>query len=313
MPSGLQATAAPSELSARVVNGVHELVGRTPLVRLNHIGRSGGAPIFLKFEHQNPGGSMRDRYVLEVLQRAVAGAQLMHGESIALAGLDDSAVSAATLGPGFGLNVRVFAPRGSNARLLPLIERFGATVCWTEESRGLRGAVEDAASWAREAPGRLFVDGFRRQAVRNAYGDIAREILDALRDQPLGSFITSVTTGGTFREVSKHLRGTTPELRVGGAVLLDVPLETLGARDGDVLRHISMEDAWKMRDELAHKEGVLVGPKGAACVLLALELQESLNTSQAIVALNPDAGARYLGWEGDVLFALPPAHGPTQR
>ena len=311
MPSSHQTTSTSSAPPARVVNGVHELVGRTPLVRLNHVGSAGGAPIFLKFEHQNPSGSMRDRYVLEVLQRAVAGAQLMRGESIALAGLDDSAVSAAALGPGFGLNVRVFAPLHSNTRLLNMIERFGAEVCWTDELEGLRGAVDEAASWAREAPGRLFVDGFRRQAVRNAYGDIAREILDALRDKQLWIFIPTWILHVTFREVSRHLRGTTPELRVGGAVLLDVPLETLGARDGDVLRHISMEEAWQMRDELARKEGVLVGPKGAACVLLALELQKSLDTSQAIVALNPDAGTRYLGCEGDVQFSLPPHHSPS--
>ncbi|MCA9646262.1 MAG: pyridoxal-phosphate dependent enzyme, partial [Myxococcales bacterium] len=246
--------------AVRVVDGVCELVGRTPLVRLRRVGDPARAPIYVKLEQHNPGGSMRDRYVLEVLQRAVAGGQLVQGDHVALAGLDDSAVSAAVLGPSLGVCVRVFAPEGSNERLLSMIERFGAEVCWTSASGGLPSAVEEAAAWAREAPGRLFVDGFRRQAVRNAYGDIAREILEALHGRALGSFITSVTTGGTFREVSRHLRETSPDVRVGGAVLLDdVPLEALGAREGDVLRRVSLEEAWRMRDILAKQEGVFVG------------------------------------------------------
>src|SRR5699024_6096226 len=110
--------------------------------------------------------------------------------------------------------------------------------------------------------------------------------------------------GGTLRHVAGELRETHPTLRVGGAVLTDEDFPRLRERTYNRLRKVSLEEAWNMRDLLAQKEGLLLSPKGAAAVLLALEMRPDLPDDQVIVALNPDSGQRYLGWEDKPLFEV---------
>lgn len=292
------ANAAAKSIEGRA-RRIDQLIGNTPMVRLNKIGKPDGAPIFVKLESLNPSGSIRDRYLREILERALSADQLRSGDTIVLAGIDDSAVSAAFVAHIAGLDTRVHAPRVSAKRLVPLLERFGARIVW-EDTEDLRASTMRAAAWAREQPNALFVDGFRRQAVRTSYGSMAREIVTALADLPLGAFITSVTTGGTFREVSRELRNSQPMLRVAGVRLVENEFAT-----SDELEHVqsmSLDDVWEWRDRVAQREGLLLSPKGAACVKIAVDLQEHVEPSRAIVALNPDAGQRYLGWESAELF-----------
>lgn len=284
------------------VERVDRLIGNTPMVRLRRVGNASGAPIYIKLENLNPSGSIRDRYMAEILQRSVEAGMMMGGDRIALVAVDDSAVAAALLGGLLGLRLHVFAPQGSSQRLVRMLTRFGAEITWTEEAFGIPGAVEAAVAWTRGGPDRFYIDAFRREAVCEAYSAVAEEVLRALDGQAIGAFVTSVSTGGTFREVSPYLRRSHPSLKMGGAVLVDREVEHLVQHPQDVLRRVTLEEAWEMRDLVAEREGLLLGAKGAACVLLALELQVSMSPDEAIVALNPDAGARYLGWEDKPLF-----------
>lgn len=278
---------------------IAQLIGNTPMVRLNRIGRDGGAPIYVKLENMNPSGSIRDRYLREILDRALMADQLRPGDTLVLAGIDDSAVSAAFVAHLAGLDTRIHAPKVSSRRLVPLLRQFGAKIVW-EETSDLRSTVMRAAAWAREHPNALYVDGFRRQAVRTSYGSMAREIVLALAEVPLGAFITSVTTGGAFREVSRELRAAQPLLEVAGVRLVENEFAT-----DEPLEHVqsmSLRDVWEWRDRIARREGLLLSPKGAACVKIAVDFQERLDPRHAIVALNPDDGQRYLGWERAELF-----------
>ncbi|MBA2665103.1 MAG: pyridoxal-phosphate dependent enzyme [Bradymonadaceae bacterium] len=293
----------PASGPAPVLSRMDELVGNTPLVRLTRLGDATKAPIYIKMENLNPSGSMRDRYVAEILERAVLAGNIVAGDSVALAGLDDSAVAAALFGSVLAIKVRVFAPADSSKRLLPIVERYGGELVWTPAEAGIEGAIEEAAQWTRQGYDRTYVDGYRRQAVRDAYSAIASEILQALEGRVLGAFITSVTTGGTFRHVARELRQTYPSLQVGGAVLIDVDYPDLVEHQFNLLRRITFAQTWEMRDELARTEGLMLGPKGAACVKVALDLQQELSSDEIIVALNPDSGQRYLGWENKPLFA----------
>ncbi len=277
-----------------------DLVGNTPLLRLGSLGDEGGAPVYLKLENRNPSGSIRDRYVLEIIERAMAAGQLMKGDTVAIAGIDDSAISAAFIGSVLGLRVRVWAPKGSSKRLVPLIRRWGASIEWTPDEDGLEGAIATAAEWARPEPTRLYVDGYRRHAVREAYRLMAHEILRTLGGTPLGGFVTSVTTGGTYRAVDAELRQHHPMLQVGGVHLTENEFADPDRPDG--VEEMTLAEAFEWRDRIARAEGLLVGPKGAACVKLALEMQGRVRPDQAIVALNPDAGQRYLGWETKPLY-----------
>lgn len=279
---------------------LRDLVGNTPLVRLRRTGDPGGAPIYVKLENFNPSGSIRDRYIQEIIERAKLAGQLEPGDAVALAGIDDSSVAAAFVASALGLGLRLFAPTGSSRRLVPLIERWGGEVEWTPDEEGLEGSIKRAADWARPYPDRMYVDGFRRLAVKEAYRAMAHEILRSLDGQPLGAFITSVTTGGTYREVSGELREEHPMLKVAGVHILENEFATPNLPDG--VREITLAETWALRDDTARREGVLLSPKGAACLKVALELQQQIPPEQAIVTLNPDAGHRYLGWESKTLF-----------
>lgn len=282
---------------APVVGRIDALVGNTPLVRLRRLGNPEGAAIYVKMENTNPSGSIRDRYIAEILERAVAAGMLVEGDSVALAGLDDSAPAAGLIGNVLGLKTRLFAPKGSDKRLLELIERYGTELVWTDDAEGLEGAVAKAAAWSRQAADRMYVDGIRREAVRDAYGGMAAEIFQSLQSRRLGAFITSITTGGTFRHVARELRETRPTLHMGGAILGAIQLPDFKEHKFNSLQRFSMTEAFALRDEIAQNEGLLLGPKGAACVGLALQLQDKVAADEAIVALNPDSGQRYLGWE----------------
>lgn len=286
-----------------VVERIDEMVGNTPLVRLMRIGDQSGAPIYLKMENLNPSGSIRDRYIAEILERAAAAGMLVAGDTVALAGLDDSAVAAALIGSVLGVETKIFAPSGSNERLLQFVERLGAEVEWTPKEGGLSHAVTTAAAWSRQAADRIYVDGYRRQAVRDAYAGVAAEILQALQGEKLGAFITSISTGGTFRHVARELRETRPTLYVGGAILGELELPDFREHRFNSLQRFSIAEAFELRDLVARQEGILLGPKGAACVGLALQLQKQLPPDETIVALNPDSGQRYLGWEDMVEFS----------
>jgi cysteine synthase A len=286
------------------VGRIDALIGNTPLVKLNKVGGDKGADIFVKMENTNPSGSIRDRYVTEIIARAVDAGHLFRGDAVALAGLDDSALAGAFLTSLLGIDLRVFAPEHSSRRLLALIERFGADIVWTDEGAGLNGAIERAASWAREGAERFYIDGFRREAVRDSYSEMANEILSALDGRVLGAFVTSVTTGGTLREVARELRNTHPALKVGGAVLTDVDFPDLEGHEYNILQRVGLQQAWRMRDEVAENEGLMLSPKGAASVALALQLREKMGDEEVVVALNPDSGQRYLGWEDKPLFQV---------
>lgn len=270
------------------------------MIRLNRLGIPDGAPIYVKMESLNPSGSIRDRYIAEILERAVIAGMVLRGDTVVLAGLDDSAVAAAMMGGLLEVKTKIFAPEGTGFRLLPLVQRYGATLEWTDKAAGLAGAVEKAAAWGRSSMDRIYVDGYRREAVRDAYAGIAAEILQALSGVKLGAFITSVSTGGTFRNVARELRETRPMLNMGGAIIGDLELPDFKEHKFNRLQRFSLTEAFELRDQIAEREGILLGPKGAASVGLALQLQDRVPADEAIVALNPDSGQRYLGWEKSV-------------
>ncbi|MFB6351388.1 MAG: pyridoxal-phosphate dependent enzyme [Bradymonadaceae bacterium] len=277
------------------VDQMDELIGATPLLELESFGGE-GSPLHVKMENYNPSGSIRDRHLAEIIRRAFEAGQLVEGDVVSVAGIDDCSVSAAFLAGRLGVTLKVFAPEHSNPRL---VRQYGADIEWLEADTEWRQAVDRAAQWARRAPDRMFVNGYRREAVRDSYAVIADEILESLGERPVGAFITSVTTGGAYRQVAGELRETHPDMLVGGAVLSDRTFPSLADNNRNMLRNVSMADAWEMRDRLAREAGLLVGPKGAAAVELGLELRDRLDPEAAIVALNPDAGQRYLGWEGE--------------
>ena len=287
------------------------LIGHTPLVEVSGIlGGGEQRRLYVKHEGRNPGGSVRDRTVLEILDNAAASGLLYRGDEIVIAGATNSAISAAMIGNTRGYPVVVFHPKGANNRLLKLLMETGATLKRTPAELGTDGAVEGAAAYAQDRAGRIFIDAGRREALFDAIDHIAQEILDALEGYPLGGFITSVSTGATLRHVARVLRKHHPELVVAG-VSIKTPASRRGFYDdvatpinwsplGDVeaqLIEVSEAQAWTARRQVAKTTGLLLGPKGASALLGATEIAARVPPEHAIVALSIDGGQRYFGAE----------------
>ncbi len=289
---------------------ITELIGHTPLIELGRLAPD--APeVLVKHEGFNPGGSIRDRTVLEILDNAFASGLLRRGDEVVIAGATNSAVAACVIGQARGCSVTVFHRAGGPRRLLELLSRAGANLIQTSTA-GLDGTVLEAANYARDSHDRIFIDAGRREALQDAMRHIAREIIEALEGRHVGAFVTSFSTGSTLRIVSKELRVQYPELTVVG-----VKIATPESRDGfyddvapslvldaatragaDAQRLVMTEsEAWRARALIARTEGLLLGPKGAAAALTALRLRPHIPADRAIVALSIDGGHRYFGAE----------------
>ena len=294
-----------------VAHDVTELIGHTPLIELRHL--APGAPeILIKHEGMNPGGSIRDRTVLEILDNAFASGLLRRGDEVVIAGATNSAVAACVIAHARGCTVTVFHPATWPGHLLGLLRSAGAALIPYDGPGGLDATVLEAANYAREHHTRIFIDAGRREALQDAVRHIAREIIEALDGHHVGAFVTSFSTGSTLRIVSHELRVQYPELTVIG-----VKIATPDARDGfydDVAPSLvvdaatragsdaqriamSEREAWQARALIARTEGLLLGPKGASAALTALRVRASIPGDRAIVALSIDAGGRYFGAE----------------
>jgi cysteine synthase A len=283
-------------------SSVEAHIGKTPLIPL---ARLTPAPpiIWIKHEGTNPGGSIRDRTVLEILNNATASGLLWPGDEIAIAGATNSAMAAALIAGARGYPVSVFHRRDGSPRLLDLLAQHGATVHLIDGD-----PTDAAAAWARQRPGRIFIDAGRREALCDAIRDIGRELLHTLHGKPVGAFVTSYSTGATLHHVAGELRRQYPALQVFGVRLHAAPER----RDHyhDVAPSITMErhpqgdaqatfltvredDAWAARALLERAEHLLLGPKGAAAALAALRIRHLIPQDAAIIALSIDDGHRY--------------------
>ena len=295
---------------ARPVHSITELIGCTPLIELSHVTMGVGPRVLVKHEGFNPGGSIRDRTVLEILNNAAASGLLHRGDELVLAGATNSAVSATVLGSARGYKTTIFHPESGSPRFVPLLRKAGATLNLTSAQGGLEGAVGQAASHAREKPGRIFIDAGRRQALQDAVRHIGREVVEALDGRAVGAFVTSYSTGATLRWATDELTIQYPELFVVGVTIKtsadsagfynDVApsvahdLEPLA--DLDAMKvEVSELEAWRVRALLAKTEGLLLGPKGASAALTALRVRDRIAPDKAVVALSIDGGHRYFG------------------
>lgn len=284
------------------------LVGHTPLIELGRVCDDGGALVLVKHEGFNPGGSVRDRTVLEILDTAAAGGLLRLGDEVVVAGATNSALSMTVLGQARGYRVTVFHSKKGPRRLLHLLDRGGARVKLVDAD----DPREAAAAYAREKANRVFLDPTRREALKDAIKHIAREVVEALDGQALGAFVATVSTGSTLRHTADELHRQYPRLRVVG-VSLEVPPQRAGwyddgapsvslrrAPEGDSSAErwtVTEAQAWKARALLALAEGLLLGPRGAAAALASLKVREEVEAAQAVVALSIDGGQRYFGAE----------------
>ena len=311
--SDLRELKASVRAGEEIADGVLDLIGNTPLVRLRRVVPEGSAEVLAKLESLNPGGSVKDRIALSMIEDAEARGSLKPGATIVEPTSGNTGIGLAMVAAVKGYRLILTMPEDMSVERRKLLSRFGAELVLTPAIEGMTGAVYAAQELA-EKHGYFMPQQFNNPANPEIHRrTTVQEIIKATGGQ-LDAFVAGVGTGGTITGVGEVLKQHNAEILVvaveparspvlaGGKAGL-TGIQGIGAsfvpsvlnRDVyDELIAVTDEDAYAMTARLTNEEGLLVGVSSGANVVAALQIAAKLGEGKRVVTLLPDTGERYL-------------------
>ena len=299
---------------AKIAKSVLELVGRTPMVRLNRLPKPGGAVVAAKVESLNPGGSVKDRIAVAMLEDAERRGVLKPGATIVEPTSGNTGIGLAMAAAVRGYRLILTMPDDMSVERQRLLARFGAELHLTPAIEGMTGSVHAARELLREHPDYFMPQQFENPANPEAHRrTTALEVLDAVGGR-LDAFVAGVGTGGTLTGVGEVLKEKIPTVRIvavepaaspvlAGGKARPHAIQGIGASFvPGVLNRAIIDRIIQVRDEdalawsrrLAREEGLLVGVSAGAAVFAACAVAAEMTPSQLVVTVLPDTGERYL-------------------
>ena len=300
-------------MPAPVVDSVLDLIGETPVVRLRRLSPEGGATVWGKCEHLNPGGSVKDRICLAMIEAAEADGRLKPGDTIVEPTSGNTGIGLALVCARKKYKLVLTMPASMSLERRALLEAYGAEIVLTEPERVMEGAIE-AARRIVEERGAFMPEQFSNPANPEVHmATTAPELLKAFEGQSIDAFVAAVGTGGTVSGVGEALKARNPETRViavepaASPVLIGGkpgPTKIQGLNAGfipnnyhpevvDEVIGVEDQDAWDTKLALATNEGLLLGISGGANVWAAIEVAKKLGPDKNVVTILCDTGERY--------------------
>lgn len=301
----------------KVYNKITELVGKTPIVKLNRIIEEDklDANLFAKVESFNPAGSAKDRVGLNMILEAEEKGLIKPGATIIEPTSGNTGIGLAMAADALGYKVILTMPDSMSEERRNLLNAYNAQLVLTPGEKGMAGAVERAEKLQKEIPGSWISGQFNNPSNPNAhYKTTGPEIWDDM-DGNIDFFVAGIGTGGTISGTGKYLKEKNPNIKIIGFEPMSSPLITEGKAGRHDLQGIganfipenykpeyvdevllvSDEEAYEMGRKIARKEGILVGITSGAC-LRAGEIiaKRPENKGKNIVCLLPDGGDKYL-------------------
>lgn len=306
----------------KTVTNILDLIGNTPIKRLDSIGKDLGVNIWAKLEYLNPSGSLKDRIALEMIEDAEKNGDLKEGYTILESSSGNTAIALSFVGGLKGYKRMIFMPKIMANEKVEMIKRYGAEIRLVDVGDDVDGSSVHGSYV--EVPGRVmckkmeettpktwWARQFSNPSNYKAHMNLGQEILTQL-DNQIDTFVASVGTGGTLFGVSQTLKKVNPQVNIIGvepeecSYVTLTNFEVIPGITGGILQEIldsqlvdevikvSDQEAIAMTHRLVHEEGLFVGVSAGANVLTALNLARNMAGVGNVVTVLPDRGDRYI-------------------
>ncbi len=301
-------------MDSKVVQHISELVGDTPVLKLNRLASPEWADVYVKLEYFNPSGSVKDRAALNLIVQAEKSGELQSGSTIIEPTSGNTGIGLAMNAAARGYGAVLVMPDNMSQERISILQAYGAQVVLTPAAEKMPGAIRKAEQLLSEIPNSYMPRQFDNPANADAHRHTtALEILEQMEGK-LDTFVASAGTGGTITGTGETLREHLPYLRImvvepkGSPVLSGGqpgPHKLVGTSPGfvpailntsiyDEIVQVADEDALSMMKELATQEGLLLGPSSAATVWTAVQEAKRLGAGNKVLCIAPDNGERYM-------------------
>ena len=309
---------------AKVVNKLTELIGNTPLLALNKFSAERGlkTPVLAKVEYFNPGGSVKDRIALAMIEDAEAKGLLKPGATIIEPTSGNTGVGLALVSAVKGYKLILTMPETMSVERRNLVKAYGATVKLTNGKEGMKGAIKAAEELRDSIPGSIILQQFENQANPERHYLTTGPEIWRDTDGKVDVFVAGVGTGGTVSGIGRYLKEQNPDVKIIAVEPTSSPvlsggesgphkIQGIGAgfvpntynnKYVDEIFQVENDQAILAGRQLAQQEGLLVGISSGAAAFAATEIaKRPENAGKTIVTLLPDTGERYLS---TVLYAF---------
>ena len=296
-----------------IYNNIIELIGNTPIIKLNSFNKEDIANIYVKLEKYNIGGSVKDRAALGMIEEAEKQGLLKPNSVIIEPTSGNTGISLAMIGRSKGYKVIIIMPETMSIERRNIIKAFGAELILTEGSKGMKGAIEEAERMASENSNYFLPQQFNNYAnPKKHYETTAEEILSDFTN--LDAFIAGVGTSGTIVGVGKKLKDHFPNIKViavepeashvlSGGTPGKHAIQGIGAgfipkiydeNIIDEVMQISNELSFEFGNKMNKEEGLFLGISSGAAIAAAYEIAKRLGKGKNILVISPDGGEKYL-------------------
>ncbi|SHK51057.1 cysteine synthase A [Tepidibacter formicigenes] len=297
-----------------IYNNIGELIGNTPIVKLNNLVDGDTANIYVKLEYFNPGGSIKDRIALNMIEEMERRGALKKGYTIVEPTSGNTGIGIAMVGAYKGYKVILVMPDTMSVERRKILKAYGAQIILTEGSKGMKGSIEKAYELVSKNDDYVILSQFENMDNPNAHRkSTAIEIIRDL-DSNIDAFVSGVGTGGTITGVGEVLKEKIDNIKIYAVEPKDSsvlsgkkpgPHKIQGIGAGfipkvlntniiDGIITVSTEESYNTSRELAKKEGLFLGISCGAAVFAAIKVAKKLGKGKNVVVIAPDTGERYL-------------------